>query len=137
VDTKSSWNNVDLPSESAHQSESSKINKRPAEDRLTDQRPAKKSSTLHASWEAAQLRREKEASMMFLPGCGRRTVFEEVERDQSIPKVTVRAIAPSVEKSIPFAGSSSTVQDHPSWIAKQALRAKLNSGFQGTKKTFV
>jgi hypothetical protein len=112
--------------------------KRSHDNSPSDQKPKKKKSenAIHASWEAAKLRREKEAARMVVPAQGKKIVFGEdggvtAGRPSSAP---TKSSAPP-RAAAPAAGAVADKQ-HPSWAAKQAQQAKLAAGFQGKKTTF-
>ena len=110
--------------------------KRPHDADLSD-RPLKRPTpnAIHASWEAAKLRREKEASLMFVPAAGKKTVF----RDDIVLQAPVLQpqLAPKAEPpSKPPEKSSMCEKEHPSWAAKQAQKDKASGGFQGKKTVF-
>jgi hypothetical protein len=103
------------------------------------ERPLKRPTpnAIHASWEAAKIRREKEASLMFVPSAGTKTVFDDerspqdsVSISQTGSKLGNISKPPEPEKRI----AAEIV--HPSWIAKQAQKDKASAGFQGKKIVF-
>jgi hypothetical protein len=106
--------------------------KRARDDEGSGERPKKKrQNAIHASWEAAKVRREKEASMIVVPSRGKKTVFGDdggaAERPASASHATPRA-APK--------GAAEAEEQHPSWAAKQAQKTKMAASFQGKKTTF-
>ena len=114
--------------------------KRPRDDATYASKPigAKKSkaaNAIHGSWEAAKLRREKEAATMFAPSQGKKIKFGD---DGSVAQVVAAApqAAPSATCRAPAAPAVSAEQNHPSWAAKQAQKALAAGGFQGKKITF-
>lgn len=113
--------------------------KRGRDDNSSDQKPKKKKSenAIHASWEAAKLRREKEAARMVVPAQGMKIVFGEDGGVTAARSSTPTNTSATPRAAVPTAAVAAAAdKQHPSWAAKQAQQAKLAAGFQGKKTTF-
>lgn len=121
--------------------------------------------TIHSSWEAAKIRKEKEKEIMSLPFQGKRKVFGDNDDDTEGNYTAMPTTRTASNSSSSNSASTSSRADqyrsskpdhmqkiqtkstinnsndggdnvHPSWAAKQAQAAKLAGGFQGTKIKF-